>query len=262
MALGSPSSQHERAVLHANRALCQLRAGDAAAALHEAEAATEAAPLWSKAWVRKAAALLALGDRGGALGAAARAAALNPEDAALLRLQTELQAELRTELQADAPPPSPAHWKTRSAAVAASASLAEGSIAEGGLLRGTAAEEERPRNLQGRGCQGKGARTDARAAAGGDVDMAAEKGVAARAAAAAAAAVAVPTVESAAWGASFAKGRASRRRAAPAPVASPWCEGGLGSALRSALSQSHWSRQLIAPLALYGVLLSWGWLRL
>ena len=39
-------------MLHANRALCQLRAGAAAAALHDAEAATEAAPLWPKAWVR------------------------------------------------------------------------------------------------------------------------------------------------------------------------------------------------------------------
>ena len=39
-------------MLHANRALCRLRAGAAAAALHDAEAATEAAPLWPKARVR------------------------------------------------------------------------------------------------------------------------------------------------------------------------------------------------------------------
>ena len=119
---------------------------------------------------------------------------------------------------------------------------------------------ERPRTL-GLSYQGKGA-TDARAAAGGDVDVAVKKGVTARAAAAAAAAAVVPAVEAAAWGASFAKGRASRRLTATAPVVSPspWCEGGLGSTLCSALSQSHWSRQLIAPLALYGVLLSRGWL--
>ena len=218
VALGSPSSPQERAVMHANRALCQLRAGDAAAALHEAEAATEAAPLWPKAWVRKAAALLTLGDRDGARGAAARAAALGPEDAALLLLQTELQAELQTE----ASPPSPAHWETRSAAVAAVIATAEGDAVQAMLSR---------HNLRWRQQRHKEAT---------------------------AAAAAVPAAEAAAWGASFAKGRASRRPAETTPVA--WYEGGLGSTLCSALSQSHWSRQLIAPLALYGVLLSWGWL--
>ena len=51
--------------------------------------------------MRKAAALLALGDRGGARGAARCAAALDPEDAALLRLQTLLQTELQTGLQTE-----------------------------------------------------------------------------------------------------------------------------------------------------------------
>ena len=222
VALGSPSSSQERAVMHANRALCQLRAGDAAAALHEAEAATEAAPLWPKAWVRKAAALLTLGDRDGARGAAARAAALGPEDAALLLLQTELQAELQAELQTEASPPSPTHWETRSAAVAAVIATAEGDAVQAMLSR---------HNLRWRQQRHKEAT---------------------------AAAAAVPAAEAAAWGASFAKGRASRRPAETTPVA--WYEGGLGSTLCSALSQSHWSRQLIAPLALYGVLLSWGWL--
>ena len=192
--------------------------------------------------MRKAAALLALGDRGGARGAARRAAALDPEDTALLRLQaglqTELQAglqtELQTELQAglpaglqeDASPPSPRqHWGARRAPAAAAAAAAAAAVPSAAAVPASALPGASP----------------------------------------IVPAPVVPASEAAAWGASFAKGRASRRLAATAPVASP-CGGGLrlglGSALCSALSAPHWSRQLIAPLAMYGVLLCWGCLRL
>ena len=201
--------------------------------------------------MRKASALLALNDRDGALGAAARAAALSAEDPALLRLQTELRCE--------ASPPSLAHWTARSAAD--DAATAEGSCAEGRLLHGTTAAVEERSNTLGRSYQGKRAEdaapaTAARAAvAGAEVDVATARSVVV-----AAAAAVVPTAKAAAWGASFAKSRASRL-AAPATAA--WREGGLDfrfGSLRSALPQSHWSCQLVVPLALYAVLLSCGWL--
>ena len=192
--------------------------------------------------MRKAAALLALGDRCGARGAARRAAALDPEDTALLRLQAELQTELQTGLQTglqmglptgpqeDASPPSPRqHWGARRAPAAAAAAAA------------------------------------AAVPSAAAVPASAMPGASPAVPAPIVPAPVVPASEAAVWGASFAKGRASRRLAAPAPVASP-CEGGLrlglGSALCSALSAPHWSRQLIAPLAMYGVLLCLGWLRL
>ena len=170
--------------------------------------------------MRKAAALLALGDRCGARGAARRAAALEPEDATLLRLQPELQPELQTELQTelqeDTSPPSPRQHLGTHRAPAAAAAAAVPSAAAVAASAMSGAPPVVPASV-------------------------------------------VPASEAAAWGASFAKGRASRRLAATAPVAPP-SEGGLrlglGSALCSALSGPHWSRQLIAPLAMYGLLLS------